>query len=549
MSEADPTEDFPPDHGLTGFLDTVSREQVTGWARDLVDPDVPVSLVVSVNGVRVGTVIANAYRKDLEEAGFGTGRHAFMMRLRHPSPVEPCTLRVQREGDGIDLPGSPVVLEPAREFGEALQDGVAALLQDVASDADLDLRARFLARELERLLQLRVDRHGRTVDRMVQRAMRWRWTEEERVQLPMLPRRALVIDDRVPAVDRDAGSHAIVSHMQALQRLGYAVDFAPVEMRGVPGSGDVAMGDLGIVVHRSPWTGTVEEVLRREAGGFELVYVHRLPNMVYTSMLRLHMPKAWIVFALADLTSLRVARQGVIEKRPELAQLAGRLQASEIQAGRLADAVVTHSPLEARLLRTAVAAGKVHVVPWAVPVAPTGTVFGERRGLAFVGGYGHPPNIDAVHYLMLEIMPLVWRKDPSIEVLLVGSEMPDSVRAYAGERVTALGQVPRLADVLARVRLTVAPLTFGAGVKGKVLDSLAGGVPCVCSPVAAEGLALPEPLARLVSATPEAFAMAILRVHDSAGEFRAARDAGLAFVEAGYSEAVVDPALRSALRP
>jgi glycosyltransferase involved in cell wall biosynthesis len=95
-------------------------------------------------------------------------------------------------------------------------------------------------------------------------------------------------------------------------------------------------------------------------------------------------------------------------------------------------------------------------------------------------------------------MPLVWRDAPQIECLLVGSDMPDAMRDLARQGVVLVGAVADLGSVFDRVRLTVAPLRFGAGVKGKVLDSLASGVPCVMSPVAAEGLALPPALQDLV---------------------------------------------------
>ena len=553
-----------PRDALDGGLDIVSRSLVAGWARMPDHPGAPVSLLVSVNGNQVARVLANFHRADLEQAGFGDGRHAFAVQLRNMSPIEPFTLRIQRESDGRDVPGSPVVLDAAHGFDPGTQDSLAAAIGEPVSDDDIKCRLAFLARQMERLLQMRSDHLNRREERSLQRQLKWRWpgaacpgsASSGMEQMdpggmpqpgPALPPRALVIDERTPAQDRDAGSHAIVSHMRSLQRLGFAVSFAPADMALAPGT--AALEALGIECYRTPWCGAVEEVLRREAGCFDLVYLHRLASSRYVPLIRQHLPRAWVIFSVADLASLRTARQAEVEDRPELKESSLRLSAAEVGVGRCVDAVVTHSSHEAALLRAVLPAGRVHVVPWSVAAAPTPAGFAKRRGLAFIGGYDHAPNVDAAHYLIEEVMPLAWRHDPAITCTLVGSQMPDSLRACAGPLVVVAGQVPRLADILNTVRLTVAPLTYGAGVKGKVLDSLAHGVPCVCTPVAAEGLDLPRLLQQQVSPTPQSLADAILRLHGDRALYGATRRAGLAYVAEAHSDAQVDAALLPASGP
>ena len=144
-------------------------------------------------------------------------------------------------------------------------------------------------------------------------------------------------------------------------------------------------------------------------------------------------------------------------------------------------------------------------------------------------------------------MPLVWDRLPGLPCLLVGSDMPDRVRRLAGPHVELVGQVAELAPVLERVRLTVAPLRYGAGVKGKVLDSFAAGVPCAMSPVAAEGLRLPTALQALVGGDAREIARLVLRLHEGEEAHRAAVEAGLALVDGFHREAQVDTALASVL--
>ena len=101
--------------------------------------------------------------------------------------------------------------------------------------------------------------------------------------------------------------------------------------------------------------------------------------------------------------------------------------------------------------------------------------------------------------------------------------------------------------MLERVRLTAAPLRYGAGVKGKVLDSLAAAVPCVMSPIAAEGLALPTALQALVGQDVQQVARLIVRLHEDEQAHRAAVEGGLMLVDGLHREARVDAALEAAL--
>jgi glycosyltransferase involved in cell wall biosynthesis len=155
--------------------------------------------------------------------------------------------------------------------------------------------------------------------------------------------------------------------------------------------------------------------------------------------------------------------------------------------------------------------------------------------------------VDAARVLSEQVMPRVWQQDSSIECLLVGSGMSEKISRLAKPGIVAAGQVPDLRDIFDRVRLTVAPLRYGAGVKGKVLESLAAGVPCVMSPIAAEGIALPVILNWTIGADANAIAAHILRLHADQAAAETASDAGLKFIREEYSKERVVVALKSAI--
>ncbi len=530
---------------MLGNIERVDRQGVQGWVRDETDPTSPVSLVVSVDDEVVSRVLANVYRQDLEQAGLGNGRHGFLLKLDGLPPSIAHTVRIAREDDRTEMPGSPIVIPPTLRFDAEMQGHLAKMLADAETDEELTERAAFLAQQADRLLQLRADRRTNRPDRTGHRQFRSRWSGRGAAAEPERPPRALVIDDTVPGANRDAGSQAVISHMRSLQRLGYAVVFAPANMEGGP---DVAaMEALGVSCCCAPWSASVEEVLRREAGSFSLIYLHRGGNARYLPLIRHHQPRARVVYSVADLHHLRLARQAEVEQRPELAEASQRVRAAELSAARFVDSVITHSSYEAALLKRDLPDAKINVVPWSVEPRPTTVPWAERRGIAFIGSYGHAPNLDAAWWMIQEVMPLVRAEDDSIVCLLVGSNMPDSLKAAVSPGIQPVGRLESLPGLFDQIRLTVAPLAFGAGVKGKVLDSYAAGVPCACTPIAAEGLDLPEALLGTVTPDSAGLAKLILRLHNDEAYNQACSTAGLEYVAEMLSEPRLDTLMRTAL--
>ena len=99
------------------------------------------------------------------------------------------------------------------------------------------------------------------------------------------------------------------------------------------------------------------------------------------------------------------------------------------------------------------------------------------------------------------------------------------------------------------MRLTVAPLTYGAGVKGKVVDSLSAGMPCVCTPVAAEGLDFPEALRACIADSADGLAALICDLHDNEQTNDVCGRAGLDYVTTAFSNETLDAAMRGVLGP
>jgi len=359
-------------------------------------------------------------------------------------------------------------------------------------------------------------------------------------------KRAYFIDDTVPTPDQDAGSNAATQHMFALMRLGYKVTFLPADNMAQINPYTANLQRLGIECLYAPYFNSVEEVFRKARVKPDLVYLHRYANASkYANLVRTYFPDSVVVYNVADLHFLRQQREAAVTGT--LGGVAAVRQDAEIAAMRQVDSVLVHSSAEADLLAKQAVGVRVHTVPWAVQIKAHAKSFAERSGYAFIGGYGHRPNVDAVQHLARDIVPKLAKLDPGIVGSVVGSKAPPEFAALASKTLTIVGFAPDLSSVLHGLRCTVAPLRYGAGIKGKILESFAHGIPCVMSEVAAEGLALPRSMQWLIAGSAEEFAKKIATLHqDEARNARLASD-GVEFIQTHFSERATEELLAKAI--
>jgi hypothetical protein len=129
-----------------------------------------------------------------------------------------------------------------------------------------------------------------------------------------------------------------------------------------------------------------------------------------------------------------------------------------------------------------------------------------------VGGFRHPPNADAVLFFCRQVLPLVRRALPDVTVTLVGDAPPKEVRALSSPAITVTGWVPDVEPYLASHCVAIAPLRYGAGLKGKIVQAMGAGLPVVTTTVGAEGMELLHGGTALIADSPEGFAEAIARL-------------------------------------
>ena len=116
--------------------------------------------------------------------------------------------------------------------------------------------------------------------------------------------------------------------------------------------------------------------------------------------------------------------------------------------------------------------------------------FETRKNFVFLGNFMHPPNVQAVHYLKQKIWPKLSQKLPKAQLHIYGAYAKPKHLALENQKKNfyVSGRAEDLDSLLSSYRLLLAPLEFGAGLKGKVLDAMRNGTPCGLSSIAAEGL-------------------------------------------------------------
>ena len=361
-------------------------------------------------------------------------------------------------------------------------------------------------------------------------------------------RRVLVLDACTPTPDRDSGSLRMTALLRLLREEGCSVVFFP-ENRAHDGAYTEALQQLGVEAWWHPWLADVPRWLAQHGERFDLVIGSRhyvLGPML--PLLRSQAPRARVVFDTVDLHFLREQREAELAGDAAGLRTAARTRKAELALVAQADLTWVVSEAERVLLATEAPGARVDVVSNIHDIAEPGPGFAGREGLLFVGGFRHPPNVDAARWLAEDILPRIHAKHPGLSLHLVGGDASPAVKAL-GQRsgIHFHGYVPDLGPLLREVRISVAPLRYGAGVKGKVNQALAHGLPVVATTCAVEGMHLVDGEDVLVADDADAFAEAVLKLHDDATLWSRLSEGGLENTRRHFSPDVVRAPLRRLL--
>lgn len=358
----------------------------------------------------------------------------------------------------------------------------------------------------------------------------------------------LFIDDAIPAPDQDSGSNRIFQVMLLVKSLGYHVVFVPVN--GEKRSGYFEqMTDEGFeVLHQFPNRKGMLKLLLNKMPQVDIAWICKPHNNEQFKFIFDRNKNCKWIYDTIDLHFLRMQREAELAHSEALMQAAHEVKSIEIGIARQADITlaITNDEkliLEKESIKTVSVIPNIHEVRVGNETEHT---FASRTGLLFIGGYLHRPNIDAAEWLINEIMPIVWKSIPDLKVTLLGSNPTDEVLKLQSDLVLVPGYIHDVSSYFNNSKIFVAPLRFGAGMKGKIGQSLEFGLPIVSTDIGVEGVGLTDNENVLVANETQAFAAKILALYSNEELWTKVRNNSLLALEA-YTPGAVKENIKALL--
>jgi glycosyltransferase involved in cell wall biosynthesis len=282
------------------------------------------------------------------------------------------------------------------------------------------------------------------------------------------------------------------------------------------GGATEALQAMGVEVWHAPFLGGIGSWLRDNGKRFAVVMMVRyhVANECL-ALVREFAPQARTVFDTVDLHYLRERRGAEVAGDASLLRGAERTRASELAIMAATDITLLVSAAEQEQLRVDAPQVRVELVSNLHEVAGHGLPYAQRHDLVFVGGFRHPPNLDAMQWFIGEVFPRIRVQLPDVRFHCIGADVPEAIQALAAAcpGVIVHGYVPDVVPYMEQARLAVAPLRYGAGVKGKVNLSMAHGQPVVATSCGVEGMFLRDGQDVCVADEAQAFADAVVQLY------------------------------------
>lgn len=348
----------------------------------------------------------------------------------------------------------------------------------------------------------------------------------------------LMVDHYVPQFDRDAGSRTVFQYLKLFVSLGFNVKFIGDNFyRHEPYTS--ALGQLGIEVLYGPdYAKNWKSWIKQNAKNIDYVFLNR-PHIAprYLDFIREN-TDARIIYYGHDLAFLREMREYEITGDAAMKRSSEEWKPKELELMRKSDVAYYPSYVEVEEIGKIDPEIRVKAIPAYLfeGIEAPNYDADARRDIMFVGGFSHRPNVDAVKWLAEEVLPALLKHDPDVKIHILGSNAPNEVKALANEHLIMEGFVTdeQLEEFYRTSRISLVPLRYGAGIKGKVIESLRYGTPVVTTSVGAEGIVDAEEV-MLVEDDGRVLAEKLARLyHDKEALARMSRD-GVDYIQKNFS--------------
>jgi GT2 family glycosyltransferase len=307
-------------------------------------------------------------------------------------------------------------------------------------------------------------------------------------------RTILIIDHYVPWYDKDAGSRSVYMYIKLFVDLGYNVKFIGDNYYPHQPYTD-ELESIGVeVLHGSFYAKNWKVWFKLHHSSIDLVYLHR-PHIAvkYIDFIRQYI-NVKVLYQCVDLHHIRMQRSAELTGCNRTRIEAASWKVKELELFNKSDIGLTFSHDEKIYLESLNLKCSIEQIPLFIYEEPKDSLpfanFKGRNDFMFVGGFNHSPNAEGVLWFINEVLPLVRMQIPDVKFHIIGSDMPDEIKSFESEYIINHGYLldKELKAIYSTVKVNILPLLHGAGVKGKLVESLYYGTPFVSTSIGLEGL-------------------------------------------------------------
>jgi GT2 family glycosyltransferase/glycosyltransferase involved in cell wall biosynthesis/Flp pilus assembly protein TadD len=327
----------------------------------------------------------------------------------------------------------------------------------------------------------------------------------------------LIIDPFLPMFDRASGSLRLFTIISLLRKQGYHITFIARDGQGqdtysgvlrkigveVYATDPDMLKQMGYNVHARRFD--LKQILEARHYHFAILSFYDIA-IQYLFSIRTYSPETRILIDTVDIHFVREARRAELSGDQEALKLASKIKEQELSIYSKADALITVTEQDWDHISELLFDKPHFVIPNIHSIDESPIDLDGRSGLLFVGNFNHKPNIDAILYFVQEILPIVKRTLPDMTLTIVGNNPPEEILSLECKSVFVAGYVLSTGSYLKKARVSIAPLRYGAGMKGKIGEAMAHGLPVVTTSIGAEGMGLVSGETVLISDSHQEFA-------------------------------------------
>jgi O-antigen biosynthesis protein len=269
-----------------------------------------------------------------------------------------------------------------------------------------------------------------------------------------------------------------------------------------------ALANLNIAAHVKDYS--LAKILLAQSFKAAIIEFYYIADH-YIPRIKILQPKCHVIVDTVDIHYRRAYTKYLVTKNQEDLTATEKIKREELRVYKKADVIVTVTDEDAEVLNGDCPGLIIRTIPNIHDPALIAQENGNRN-LLFVGGFSHDPNVDAMLYFCEQIFPSIREAVPDCKLTIIGSNPPEEIRRLQSDFIRIIGYAPSLDPFFRNSYVSVAPLRFGAGMKGKVGEAMSQGLPVVTTSIGAQGMGLVHRHNAMICDSPSEFAASVVEL-------------------------------------